>query len=66
MGKQSRVLKQVYIVIGFRFGKDYSTCGMKIGCRSKSTEEAKQVSIPQMSNDGGDSVGREESDSRDS
>lgn len=66
MGKQSRLLKQAYIVIGFRFGKDYSSCGMRIDCgRSESTEEAKQLSIPQMTNDGGDSGGGEESDSRD-
>lgn len=46
--------------------KDYFSCGMRMDCRrSESTEKAKQLRIPQMTNDGGDSGGGEESNSRD-
>lgn len=67
LGRQSRVLKQVYIIIGFKFGKDCSSCGLRMDFRrSASTEEANQLSsFYQMRDDGGDSGDGEESDSRD-
>lgn len=45
MGDQQKVIKLVYIIVGFMFRRDYSGCTMRMSCRrSESTEEVRQPS----------------------
>lgn len=66
MRGQSRALNKVDIIIGFVFGKDYSSCGMRIDCRrSESTATKGHNGFYQMRDGSVGSGDGQELDSRD-